>query len=334
MEDALVSVIVPVYNSATHLGRCIKSLINQSYRNLEFIFVDDGSEDYSRDILMDAQSRDSRITVLFQKNAGPSAARNAGLDIAKGKYIMFCDSDDTVAVNWCQRMVSVIQKHPDAFIVCGFFRLDESGVIVREHRIDEGIYRKDQYFLLYLPGLSGSACNKIYQRSTIQEHGLKFDSFQRYAEDAIFNLQYLELTNSIVVVGDCLYNYYLYTTFETLSSKVSYFQLRDVYHKRLNYIAPEYIGEFKYSFWLNAWSKFQEELNNKSNSWLVRIKNAQAIARDAVFRELFAQYGENALDKKSLILLKCRLVSFYCIMQSLSNGKRFLKQKFLSLIKM
>lgn len=325
MEEPLVSIIVPVYNTAAYLDRCIESLTKQTYQAIEIILVDDGSVDGSLQILLDAQKRDARITVVQQANAGPSAARNAGLDNAKGQYIMFCDSDDAVAADWCQQMVAVIQKYPDALVVCGFYRLDESGNILRKHSIDAGIYAKDQYFLLYLPGLSGSACNKIYRRTILQEHNIRFDPSRNFAEDAVFNLQYFDYTDSILVIEDCLYYYYFYRNANTLSSQADYFQIREIYSIRLKYISSEYIDEFNYAFWLNAWKMYQEALNDQSHSYFSRLKNAKLICSDEVFQKLLLQYGKHSLDNKSFALLHHQFIALYGVLQYLSSVKRFLK---------
>ena len=98
-----ISVIVPVYNTESYLKKCIENIINQTFRNIEIILVDDGSTDTSAEILADYALRDNRIIVIHQENQGLSAARNAGMRSAKGEYIMFVDSDDWIDVNTCEK---------------------------------------------------------------------------------------------------------------------------------------------------------------------------------------------------------------------------------------
>lgn len=327
MTSELVSIVVPVYNSAPYLRRCITSLQNQTYDNIELIFVDDGSSDNSRDILLEERNKDKRITTIFQKNAGPSAARNAGMYIAKGEYIMFCDSDDEVATDWCQRMVSAIQQHPNSFVVCGFYRLDQDGNIIKEHMISGGRYEKSQYYLLYLPGLSGSACNKIYRSDIIQTHGLVFDESRKYAEDALFNLSYFEFTEEIYVIPKSCYYYYFYPQANTLSSNIDFFQLREIYLTRLKYISSQYTNDFKHSFWHNAWSKLQEAMYNKNQTVFMRIYISKRITRDGIFQELLSQFGSDCLDKKSFILLRHNFVVAYYFLQSVAKNVRLLKKR-------
>lgn len=94
--DELVSVIVPIYNATAYLADCIDHLISQTYKNIEIILVNDGSKDNSGEICKQYTIRDSRIKYLEQENSGVGAARNAGLKIATGQYVMFCDSDDYI----------------------------------------------------------------------------------------------------------------------------------------------------------------------------------------------------------------------------------------------
>lgn len=107
----LISVIVPVYNVAPYLHRCIDSLINQTYQNIELIFIDDGSTDDSAKILADYKQRDSRITVFHQENGGLSNARNAGIVGSKGAFITFVDSDDYVSSDYISYLLGLLKKN-------------------------------------------------------------------------------------------------------------------------------------------------------------------------------------------------------------------------------
>ena len=114
----LVSVIVPVYNAAQTLERCVEGILAQSFSDFELILVDDGSTDASGAICAAYSDADSRVVVVSQPNKGVSAARNAGLDRARGRYVAFCDSDDTVKDYWLSSMVVVAEKA--GMIVCGY----------------------------------------------------------------------------------------------------------------------------------------------------------------------------------------------------------------------
>ena len=111
MSNAVVSIIVPVYNTKDYLACCIESLLGQTYTELEIILVDDGSTDDSLDICRNYQMLDSRIHVLHQNNQGVSAARNLGLDAATGDYITFVDSDDELCLNAIEILLNCIRKN-------------------------------------------------------------------------------------------------------------------------------------------------------------------------------------------------------------------------------
>lgn len=101
----LVSIIIPVYNSEKYIDRCINSIVNQTYKDIEIILIDDGSSDRSIDIINNYVNKDNRIKVYTQKNAGPSSARNYGLDVSTGDYVMFVDADDYIDKTMVEEMI-------------------------------------------------------------------------------------------------------------------------------------------------------------------------------------------------------------------------------------
>ena len=127
MEQPLISVIVPVYKVEDYLDECVQSIVNQTYENLEIILVDDGSPDRCPEMCDEWAKRDSRIKVIHKENGGASSARNVGLDIAKGEYIGFVDSDDYIAENMYEIMIGSIQKYGKKISTCG-------SIFVKENR--------------------------------------------------------------------------------------------------------------------------------------------------------------------------------------------------------
>ena len=114
--NALVSVIVPVYNSKAYLKRCVDAILKQTYSNLEVILVDDGSKDDSYMICKEYEAFDKRVRVFTKENGGSSSARNVGIKAAKGDYICFCDSDDYYEPDIVENLSKVFDKYPDAII--------------------------------------------------------------------------------------------------------------------------------------------------------------------------------------------------------------------------
>lgn len=328
MHNPLVTIIVPVYNAEKTLQRCIDSLRMQTYKNTEMIFVDDGSADSSYSILQQAAKIDARIRVFSQENAGPSAARNLGMDHCTGEYIMFCDSDDTVEPTWTEKMVDTIQEHPDALVTCGFRGgVDENGNIMKMHTMPSGVYDKNEYFQYYYSGLSGSSCNKIYRRDIIFNGGLRFDVNFRYSEDAMLNLDYLECVKEIFILSELLYNYYAPRSMDTLSSGVNYWQLRTIFRKRAAYIEPKYIDQYNKEFFFFAWSEIKDTLQNKDLGIELQVKHVRQIVADHVFQELLNAYGEELFDRYSRWMLKNRAVRCFWLIQKIHHWKNDFKRK-------
>ena len=130
-ERPLISVIVPIYGVEKYLEQCLDSILNQTYRHLEIILIDDGSPDRCGEICDRYASLDSRIKVIHQTNQGLSAARNAGMDIAIGEYISFIDSDDYIVPQYYEKMLEGFKQYPDAPIIACLVYQDKDGQITR-----------------------------------------------------------------------------------------------------------------------------------------------------------------------------------------------------------
>ncbi|WP_052399127.1 glycosyltransferase family 2 protein [Candidatus Francisella endociliophora] len=162
-ESVLISVIIPVYNVQNYLVRCLDSVINQTYKNLEIILVNDGSTDNSLEICQQYIDKDSRIILINKNNGGLSSARNAGLEINKGKYITFIDSDDWVALDYINTLYqNIIDNNADISIV-GFENVYDSNVedIPNTNKI-KTFSQKEAVNKLILNKLETSACGKLF----------------------------------------------------------------------------------------------------------------------------------------------------------------------------
>ena len=199
MNTPLVSVIVPVYNVAPYLEQCLDSIVNQTYRNLEIILVDDGSTDDSGAICDRYAEQDGRIQVVHQKNKGLSGARNSGLDIASGEYIIFIDSDDYIWEGTVEGYISLFSQYADLDMIESnlYFSNYRSTPPPGEDYDDEasrsGILTAKElwkYFALkgYGPTAIPSVANKCYRRSFIGDYRFK----EGYVwEDIEFHLRLL-----------------------------------------------------------------------------------------------------------------------------------------------
>lgn len=210
MLQTEISIIVPIYNSEKYVQRCVESILKQTFASFELILVDDGSTDKSPSICDNMAKQDDRIKVIHKRNGGVSSARNVGIDISNGKYIMFCDSDDYVATDWCEILFRMIENSPNAWCVSNICRVTTSGKIEKHmaHEfVDEISEHNIDYFRIYEMGLSGYTVNKIYRLDVLREKKIRFNEDRDLGEDAEFNIKYFESCDEIKFYKRALYYY-------------------------------------------------------------------------------------------------------------------------------
>lgn len=226
-SEPLVSVVIPVWNTGESVKKLINKLFSQTYKNLEIIAIDDGSSDDSLCILQNLAKNDTRLKVIHQKNAGASAARNAGIEMAQGKYILFIDSDDDVTEDFVEKLVQRIESDSEVdLVVTGmrFNKLHERttvDVYTKPHHTRHPKERKADYLLglLIHDGRMYSAVNKVFRLKLIKELGLKFEEGRDFAEDTKFVLDYLErMPGEIGLIFEPLYVYNFGTDTSTVKS--------------------------------------------------------------------------------------------------------------------
>lgn len=187
--DPQISIIIPIYNAEKYIKRCVSSVIDQSYNKLEILLVDDGSTDNSLNICEAFAAKDSRIKVISQNNGGVSKARNTGLRLAKGEYVMFLDSDDYMLPYMCKTMSDVLHSKQADCVICGI-QEPEGGLWCPQRNIDYSTladFKKDFIYQLNTELLS-PCWNKIFKRQLITN---LFNEEISFGEDLIFDLEYL-----------------------------------------------------------------------------------------------------------------------------------------------
>ena len=204
-----ISIIVPVYNVENYIRRCVDSLLAQTFTDIEILLIDDGSKDCSGSICDEYALKDDRIRVIHKANGGVSSARNAGLDNAIGKYIMFCDPDDYVEPTWCEKLFDAIESSGGFFACCGYNCVGLSGEIKQKKYIqNENLGPAEKLIDLYSTELLQSVWSKIFALTIIKQKNMRFDEAINKAEDVIFVLQYLRTkVCDISSVPEALYNY-------------------------------------------------------------------------------------------------------------------------------
>lgn len=184
----LISVIVPVYNVKDYLSRCAESILEQTYDNFELILVDDGSSDGSGELCDALAQKDSRIRVLHKNNDGVAFARNSGLDIAKGEYITFVDSDDHVDKDYIEFLYNLIVDGGCEMSMCGYYNEYSDGKIVNPFKCENEVHFCSAAFALseiFYGNLSASSCCKMYKREIFdkirfEKYTLGEDTFTTY----------------------------------------------------------------------------------------------------------------------------------------------------------
>jgi len=209
MED-LISIIIPVYNSAKYLPKCLDSVIGQTYRKLEIITINDGSIDNSLDILKEFEKKDNRIIILNKKNAGVSEARNDGIDAAKGEYIMFIDSDDWIEDNYIELLYEEMKDNQLDVCRTGFI-VDRSGIPCEKISLTEKnellINGNDIKQNFIDTTIFHSACVQLIKLDLIKKHNIRFDQYVAYEEDLLFNMNLYKYAKSIKYIDCSQYHY-------------------------------------------------------------------------------------------------------------------------------
>lgn len=220
--DSLISIIVPVYNTENYLEKCLYSLVNQTYKNIEIIIIDDGSTDNSMNIIQKFVLADNRVKVISQKNQGLSGARNTGMNNANGDYIMFIDSDDWIEIDTCEKAINASEKYNADVVFWSYIKefsnsqkdnylFDKTEIIWSEKNINQLSRR--------MVGLVGdelanpqsidnlvTAWGKLYKKSVIGD--VRFtDTKIIGTEDALFNIEVFLGINSAVYIPDLLSHY-------------------------------------------------------------------------------------------------------------------------------
>lgn len=221
MDKNKISVIVPVYKVEQYLDKCVQSIVDQTYKNLEIILVDDGSPDKCPAMCDEWAKKDSRIKVIHKENGGVSSARNAGIDSATGEFVAFVDSDDYLAPTMYEKLIDAIKKEDCDISMCGFIYLYEDGLEKPIHEINakkvtggnivkyllaNTCEEKQNYIETY--GLMGNVWRILIKKEIIGK--IRFEKL-KIAEDMLFLLKIINKNTKITAIDDALY-YYLQRT--------------------------------------------------------------------------------------------------------------------------
>lgn len=268
----MISIIVPVYNEEKYLPQCLDSLVNQTYRNIEIICVNDGSTDRSLAILQKYVGKDERIKIISRGNRGVSESRNEGMEHVSGEWLMFVDSDDWLEPNCCERIMT--RNEDDDLIIFSYIRefkttsapkliFDKQPISFEEKEIDwlfERLIAPKGEELKHpekLDSLS-TVWGKLYKTSIVREHDIKFVSIKKTGtlEDFVFNGKYFNYLHKAYYQPDCLYHYR-----KTKSDSIAYSYKPDLFKQ-----------------WMLVFEEIKRCLTAMNHSWLpAALERRQAL---------------------------------------------------------
>ena len=264
-----VSIIIPVYKAEKYLSKCVDSVLNQSYTDLEVILVEDGSPDNCGAICDDYAKKDSRIKVVHKENEGVSKARNAGLDIATGEYVQFVDSDDYLELQMTEKLVHAMKEQKVDMVLCGFYEKNLNFEKVSKIEEETGIYKKKDFLMRIMNNPYsfhyGVLWNKLFKRKVIER--IRFSSDMDFGEDFIFNLHYLGKIEKIAVIEEPLYYYIRYNT-----DSLMYIQAvgKEDVQKYLRYLEKRLLIFHKYREFYKEQNMYENN-KNKVNEYLLKV---------------------------------------------------------------
>lgn len=217
-----ISIIVPIYNAENTLERCINSILNQTYHQLEIILIDDGSLDNSGKICDIYATKDNRITVIHQQNGGVSKARQSGLDNAHGRFIIHADPDDWIDPTMCQELIDKAIKEEADFVLCDFWMEEENKSYYKDEQ-PTNISAQTILCEMIIGMIHGSCCNKLVKKSIIDSNGISFTPANiTYLEDLLFNCKLLNQKNIKVAYLHKAFYHYTMTNNSSLSQTIGY----------------------------------------------------------------------------------------------------------------
>lgn len=238
MESKKVSVIVPVYNAEKYIDGCVQSVLSQDYDDFELVLINDGSVDRSGIICEKYAGEYENVTYKYQENSGVSVARNTGIDVAIGEYVVFVDSDDRIKSNMLSLLVKELEATRADLCICGYD-------IVRTDRIvpmvidQETVFGKDnlaEYFAKHFSeAIASSVCCKLYRRSLMLH---RFRPGISMGEDLLFNLEYVKQINKVAAISDTLYIYD-----KTNDSSLTHVY-KEIYHEQNLYVFKQWLDWF------------------------------------------------------------------------------------------
>ena len=270
-----VSVIIPVYNTAKYLRKCLDSVINQTLKDIEIICINDGSSDNSIEILREYKQKDSRIIIIDKENEGAGIARNKGLDIAQGEYLGFVDSDDYVDLNFFEKLYNKAKESNYDIVKGNYVVVLEDGEINKTNEIKK-IKKEIKYSKIPYESFCSSWWSAIYKTSMIDKYNIRFSQI-RQKEDIPFLYNSICVAECFAVIDAVKYYYFIHkqsTCHRDLSGNELYQKYTDWFECRkdtlnflnkINILKDKYITMFYYKVFNGCIYNLRNIMSNKNS---------------------------------------------------------------------
>ena len=205
-KNPLISIVVPIYNVEKYLTKCLESILNQTYKNIEIILVNDGSTDNSKKICEEYIKKDSRIILINKKNGGLSDARNKGIDKSTGEYITFIDSDDYIELDYIMSLYKGIQNNNIDLVISGHRVLYDTGKIIEKKTCGNIVLSSKETLekMLYDEGVDVCSVNKLYKKNLFDD--IRFPKGREF-EDSATTYKLIDKSKKIAIIDKITYNY-------------------------------------------------------------------------------------------------------------------------------
>lgn len=321
MEKDLVSVIVPVYNVEKYVSKCIESLLNQTYKHVEIIIVDDGSTDKSGAICDKIAESSDNIRVIHKKNEGLGYARNTGLEYVNGEFVVFVDSDDWVSDEFISNLYDGIKKNGVDYCKSGFDRVKNDGEVVSHTKYCDEIFLGAEASRSLFPRMLGSApdkydsiemsaCAVIYRTEIIQRNHIRFPSERVIiSEDIVFNMDYLNACNGAATISDRNYMYRVNDVSLTHTYRADRFNAYLYFYSVISKKLLEYgygedaLNRLKRIFFVYIRSLIRMEANHTSVSPISRLTAIHDICADVRLQSIIQGYPIRKLQFKPKVFV-------------------------------
>ena len=317
-----VSVIIPVYNVENYLHKCVTSIINQDYSNLEIILVNDGSTDNSLNICNELKNSDKRIVVIDKKNAGVSSARNVGIDKSTGDFITFIDADDWLEPDFVSYMLKLIDSNSAEFALSKNCFINDD-----VNQIDDNITilnKVESTSLLLSPRVEVGCWNKIYNRKFLLKNNIRFNEKHFFGEGLIFITEVSQKSNKTVVGEKRVYHYrqdnlesatkkYKYKNFINGEESLDYIKNNliisdDEIYKQLNL---HYCLFYCNAIYSTAINKQQNNYSDKFKYWKEKAEK---------YSKMVLKYDDVSVKRKIIIWLTINCTNLYILLKKIRKA--------------